>query len=395
MVRKLLRLALLNLLTGFSLTLALPTLVRADEGKEQQRQYLIKYRSTDMPGRLEVARMTMQELHARSQDPAIDKIEIDPRRYRLTSTPTQQLTHQPGDQSPHRSALYSAHYGPSLIQANQLSGFGAPRTVCIIDSGYDSTHPNLPGKGRVTGATRSGAGRWDEPGDAHGTHVAGTIAAVNTQGRNDLPKGIYSGVGLNLHIVRIFADDQLWVYGSDLIAAVEACAAAGANIISMSLGGEQASRIERETFETVFDAGVLSIAAAGNDGSYSCSYPACYSTVVSVAAVDYKKQLASFSQRNKRIELAAPGVKIWSTILDGETAPWSGTSTATPHVSGAAALLWSLHPQCANQDIRKALGDSAEDLGAPGRDSGYGYGLIQVSNADQLLARSGCELNDQ
>jgi len=377
MVRKLARYVLLIWTTGVSLILAAPALAQTDKNETEQWQYIIKYKSVDAPVRLKVARMTQQEMLARLQDPAIDKIEIDPRRYRLTSTITQQ--------SEHSSLHSSVNYGRSLIQATELSLFGAPRTVCIIDSGYDATHPNLPGKDRVTGTARLGAGHWDQPGDAHGTHVAGTIAALHTNGRrNDLSQGIHSGVGLNLHIVKVFADDQLWVYGSDLIAAVEACTNAGANIISMSLGGEVASSIEREAFAHAAEQGALSIAAAGNDGTTSCSYPACYPSVVSVTAVANTKALASFSQRNTHIELAAPGVKIWSTVLAGGAAPWSGTSMATPHVSGAAALLWSLHPQCANHDIRKALAHSAEDLGAPGRDADFGYGLIQVNNADQF-----------
>ncbi len=388
MVRKLTCLVLLVWITGLSLTLATPGLAQTGAPEERHRQYLIKYRSADRLGQVEVARMTQREMLRRSQDPTIDKIEIDPRRYRFKRTNALLSSQAP--------SLQPAHYGRSLIQANQLSPFGAPRTLCIIDSGYDSTHPYLPGEDRVTGMARSGAGRWDHPGDSHGTHIAGIIAALNkNDGRNDLPQGVHAGVGLNLHIVKVFADDQLWVYSSDLIAAVESCAAKGANIISMSLGGARSSTIERDAFANVFAGGALTIAAAGNDGTTSCSYPACYPSVVSVAAVANNKTLASFSQRNKQIELAAPGVKIWSTILGGESAPWSGTSMATPHVSGAAALLWSLHPQCANGAIRNALIQSAEDLGAPGRDTGYGYGLIQVSDADQLLARSGCELSRQ
>ena len=135
----------------------------------------------------------------------------------------------------------------------------------------------------------------------------------------------------------------------------------------------------------------VSIAAAGNDGDCTCSYPACYDSVISVSAVARNKQHARFSQRNAQVELAAPGVGIWSTVLASDNEPWSGTSMATPFVAGAAALLWSLHPECSNQTIRQAFAGSAQDLGQPGRDPAYGYGLIQVSDADQFLSRQGCE----
>jgi len=370
MVRNVACLAIARIAIGFAVVLGLGSQpAKASHSlAAENAQYLVKYYSQD----LEVVRMSKREMLKRLRHPAIEKIEIDPRRYRLQAT-----------QKP--------HYGRSLLQTTQLSPFGAPRTVCVIDSGYDTNHPHLPGLERVTGTARSGAGHWDQPGDSHGTHVAGIIAGVDTH----QPRGMQSSVGLNLHIVKVFADDQLWVYGSDLIAAAESCMAAGANIVSMSLGGANASSIEREVFAKAFSNGALLVAAAGNDGNQSCSYPACYESVISVAAVNDNKRLATFSQRNTQVELAAPGVNVWSTVLGGDTEPWSGTSMAAPVVSGAAALLWSLHPLCSNQSIRTALANSAEDLGAPGRDTGFGHGFIQLRKADRLLARTSCEQNNQ
>lgn len=310
--------------------------------------------------------LTAQDVRALLSHLAITNIEPDPRRYRLAQT---------------------MPYGVAQIQTEPLSPFGTPRKVCIIDSGYDLEHPDLPKGDRVTGETQNG--RWDQPGDSHGTHVAGTIAAVdNNQG----VVGVHPGVGLSLHIVRVFADKALWVYSSDVVAALDACSDAGAHVVSLSLGGSEPSSVEQRAFATNFENDALAVAAAGNAGTTTCSYPACYDSVISVAATDQSKRAAPFSQSNPQVELSAPGVDILSTVVGGGIGAFSGTSMATPQVSGAAALLWSLHDQCSNSAIRQALAMSAEDLGQPGRDPDYGYGLVQVGAADHLLSANGCKV---
>ncbi len=315
-----------------------------------------------------VAMLTEADVRTLQLQPSINSLELDHRRYRL------------GQLKP---------YGTALIQAEQFSPFGTPRKLCIIDSGYDAEHPDLPGSDRVSGQALAGTGRWDEPGDSHGTHVAGTIAALH----NKIGVvGIHPGVGLSLHVVKVFADHGLWTFASELVAALEACQDAGAHVVSMSLGGAQKTTLERGAFAHAYASGALLVAAAGNDGSTACSYPACYEPVISVAAVDRSKRHAVFSQRNTRVELSAPGVGVWSTVVGGDIQPYSGTSMAVPHVSGAAALLWSLHAECDNAAIRQALTNSAEDLGDPGRDTNYGFGLVQLGAADVLLSSNGCAL---
>jgi len=291
-----------------------------------------------------VVALTTEELQTLRTQPSIDYIERDPRRYRLGQR-------------------------------------------CIVDSGYHIEHPDLPGTERVTGQALTGTGYWDQPGDSHGTHVAGTIAAVDN---NRGMVGVHPGVGLSLHVVKVFADDGLWTYASELVAALQACQDTGANVVSMSLGGVLATRLERHAFAKAYATGILSVAAAGNAGSTACSYPACYEQVISVAAVDRAKRHAVFSQRNASVELSAPGVGVLSTVIGGDTQAYSGTSMAVPHVAGGAALLWSLHVECDNTAIRRALGYSAEDLGRPGRDTRYGFGLVQLRAADALLSANGC-----
>lgn len=186
---------------------------------------------------------------------------------------------------------------------------GAGIKVCIIDSGLFTGHVDHDPL-KVTGYGTD----WNRDFCGHGTHVAGTIAAVN----NDL--GVV-GVSPNvsLYIVKVFGDDCGWAYSSTLVDATNRCAAAGANVISMSLGGSKSLRTERTQFDKLYSQGILSIAAAGNDGTTAYNYPASYSSVVSVAAIDSNMLVADFSQQNNQVELAAPGVAVLSTLPYVET----------------------------------------------------------------------------
>ena len=302
--------------------------------------------------------------------PDVASIEIDPKRHLLAeSTP----------------------YGIRMVQANQLSdNMSGNRKVCIMDTGYTLSHPDLPSTG-ITGNDGHGSnntGNWYQDGNGHGTHVAGTIAAIGGNGQGVV--GVNPSGQLGLHIVKVFNDSGRWAYGSDLIKAIEQCQQAGANITSMSLGGSGQSAAERQAFSNSYSQGMLHIAAAGNDGNSSMSYPASYSSVVSVAAVDSSENKASFSQYNSQVEIAAPGVNVNSTWNDNGYNSISGTSMATPHVSGVAALVWSYFPSCSNQQIRDALNATAKDKGSRGRDTSYGYGIVQAKAAYDYLANSDC-----
>ena len=282
----------------------------------------------------------------------------------------------------------STPYGITMVQAPQVSDAAASnRKVCIMDTGYTLNHPDLPSSG-VTGDDRAGnnsTGNWYNDGNGHGTHVAGTIAAIGGNGQGVV--GVNPSGTLGIHIVKVFKDDGNWGYGSNLVIAVEQCVAAGSNVISMSLGGGGSSSAEQSAFNSANAQGVLSIAAAGNSGNSSLSYPASYNSVMSVAAVDSSGNKASFSQYNSQVEIAAPGVGVNSTWNNGGYNSISGTSMATPHVSGVAALIWSHYPSCSNQKVRDAMNQSAEDKGSPGRDTSYGYGIVKAKAALTKLAQ--------
>jgi subtilisin family serine protease len=212
--------------------------------------------------------------------------------------------------------------------------------------------------------------------------VAGTITA---QSNGIGVVGVSPGA-VSMYVVRMYGDNCGWAYVSDLVFAALKCRDAGADIINMSLGGTIGDGIEEMIFNQLYnDYGILSIASAGNDGTSDYIYPAAYGSVVSVAAVDQNNNVAGFSQKNDQVELAAPGVGILSTATTGGYVYKNGTSMAAPHVTGAAALLWSSDPGLTNEEIRQSFQDSALDLGEAGPDVAYGSGVIRSEAAYQLL----------
>jgi len=184
---------------------------------------------------------------------------------------------------------------------------------------------------------------------------------------------------LKVHIIKVFDADG-WAYSSGLVAALDACENAGADVVSMSLGGTFKSRTESRAFDQAAGRGVLSIAAAGNDGNTRKSYPASYDSVVSVAAIDSNKAIASFSQQNDQVEIAAPGVAVLSSVPVGTgsdvTVSVGGTDyegqgmEGSPNTSGSGSLV-----DCG----------TGETACAAGRDTAYGFGLVQASTALDLL----------
>lgn len=333
--------------------------------------------------------LNKSQLEALRNNPDVAYVEVDPKRYLID---TVSRTFEGADAI--EPMAESAPYGIAMVQADQVSDASTTGIkVCITDTGYEGNHEDLRAytDSGITGDDNDGlgndTGNWWEPGHAHGTHVAGTIAGLGGNGKGVV--GVNPSGVLDLHNVKIFNNAGTWGYGSDLVKAIEQCQTSGSKIISMSIGGGASSTTEENAFIAANNAGMLHIAAAGNDGNTSLSYPASYDSVMSVAAIDSSKNLASFSQRNAQVEIAAPGVAVTSTVLNNGYATWDGTSMATPHVAGVAALVWSRHSSCTPAEIRTAMTSTAQDLGSAGRDNSYGYGLVQAKAMDDSLA-SGC-----
>jgi subtilisin family serine protease len=263
-------------------------------------------------------------LNGLRHNPNIEYVEEDvQRRPFATSTPSTGTPYALGQSVP---------YGIKMVQADLLPDtYVGNRKVCIIDSGIDRAHVDLVGNSaNMAGQYNSGTGNWYTDENHHGTHVAGTIAAVNNS--NTGVVGVNPNARLKLHIVKVFSADG-WAYSSTLASAANQCASAGANVISMSLGGAASSTTESNTFANLQAKGILSIAAAGNDGNTVVSYPAGYSSVMMVAAIDENRNWASFSQYNSKVEISGPGVAVLSTVPTNsgtESVLTVGASTYAP-----------------------------------------------------------------
>ncbi|MBW3565061.1 MAG: S8 family serine peptidase [Acidobacteria bacterium] len=273
--------------------------------------------------RVVAAHLPAPALHGLQSNPNVKLIAPEQRRYRLALWSDSTVS---GETTP---------YGVQMVQSNvapftDITAAITNRTICIIDSGYYIEHEDLPST-NVTGYNGNLA--WNQDGSGHGTHVAGTVVATGGNA-----KGVVGVIpnGVKLYIVRVFGDDGTWAYESDLIDALGRCQDGGANVVSMSLGGgKPIGPWEQNAFDNAYNAGVLSIAAAGNAGDTSTSYPAGHGSVVSVAAVDADEIVADFSQKNADVEIAAPGVSVLSTLPFDETNTLTvsdGTSYSGGHI---------------------------------------------------------------
>lgn len=404
-------------------------------------------------------------------------------------------------------------WGLQAVHAQEAWAQGATGSgikVCVLDTGIDYNHPVFYRNG-VPIVTKSanfvGDGKPNAAdGHGHGTHVAGTIAAQGSTLQGVAP-------GVELYIARVLGDDGNGTT-SGVINGLNWCVQQGAHVANLSLGSSSSNRTEQRAFDNAYSAGMLSIAASGNAGTRKIGYPAAYSSVVAVGAVDANLAIASFSNTGREQELAAPGVSIYSsvpvgmgraaslsvgtaeypanglefsptgsatgplvecglatstsscsgqpssgqwialisrgeiTFADkvrnvmaqgaaaaiitnndtanpndagsftlGEALDWipalsvsynsgvairsgglgngqatlaaadydryDGTSMASPHAAGVAAVAWSAKPALSNAEIRAILQATAMDLGSSGRDQTFGYGLPLADAAAQ------------
>ena len=248
--------------------------------------------------------------------------------------------------------------------------------VCVIDSGVDYNHPELAAN-YLSGYdfVNDDSDPLDDNG--HGTHVAGTIAAA-------LNGASIVGVAPQVKILAYKILDSTGSGSfSDAIAAVERCQADGGKVTNNSYGASaNPGTAVQQAFDNSYAAGLLHVASAGNSGSGTdtVGYPAKFSSVIAVAATDQSDNRASFSSTGPKVELAAPGVGILSTYLNGQYASASGTSMASPHVTGIAALVLNCGIT-SNTAARTRMQQTAQDLGTAGRDNSFGYGLARADLA--------------
>lgn len=279
--------------------------------------------------------------------------------------------------------------------------------VAIIDTGIDRDHPDLSLNIKWCIAVLNGrvSERCDDR-NGHGTHVSGTVAALD----NEI--GVV-GVApeVEIYMIKALNDAGLGTW-SDLILAIEMAIKGpdgvvdadgdgvivgdpeddAPEVISMSLGGGSPPTSLHDIIKVAYSYNITLVAAAGNEGADSPSYPAAYPEVIAVGAIDEYDNVPDWSNRNP--EVVAPGVNILSTYPDDTYEELSGTSMACPHVSGTVALIQAarlinelppLPPgnstDITTDTIRGILHVTADDLGDEGYDSLYGYGVIRADLA--------------
>lgn len=292
---------------------------------------------------------------------------------------------------------------PYLKRIEMAAGWeyttGRPEIViAILDTGVDMAHPDLasaiwvnPGEISGDGVDNDANGFIDDingwdfadndnlPDDdhGHGTHVAGIAGARVNNGI-----GIAGVAGaVTLMPVDVFRGG-IGTY-EDLIRAIIYATDNGAHVINLSLGASSYSLGEQMAVDYAWARGVVVVAAAGNTGTERYHYPAAHEHVIAVAATTRDDVLANFSTRGDFVDVAAPGVSIYSTYRDGAYAFMSGTSMATPHVAGLAGLILARNPALTPDAVRALIEGNADDLGAYGWDDAFGHGRI---NARRTLA---------
>ena len=321
------------------------------------------------------SRLRKQVLETLAADPAVEYIEPNIRMYKTSTV---------------RDPFYGEQWGLEAIEASRAWEEMDSRreaVVAVIDTGVDYTHPDLADRVDTDNDydyVNLDEDAMDDDYDGHGTHVAGIIAAE----AND--EGIAGVAGeANVKILPLKVLDE-WGTGSmyDTAMAIMYAADQGADVINLSLGGKREDlgksqpRLLQEAVDYAIRKGAVVVAAAGNEGEDVNEFlPASLPGVIAVSAVDSKQKLASFSNEGSAISLAAPGVKILSTVPGGEYLYMSGTSMAAPFVSGTAALLKIQQPKLSVRDVKNRLQSTATDLGRKGHDGKYGYGLVNAHNA--------------
>jgi len=261
---------------------------------------------------------------------------------------------------------------------------GDPIKVGIIDTGISSSHPDLAAniKGGIN--TIKPSRGWDDD-NGHGSHVAGTIAALNNT------QGVVGGAPqADLYAIKVLNSAGSGYY-SDIIEGLQWAIDKHLQVVNMSLGGTSDYGPLHDAITAARNAGILVVAAAGNSGG-SVIYPAAYPEALAVSALDSSHTLASWSSRGPEVDLSAPGVSIYSTYKGTGYATLSGTSMATPHVVASAVLL--LNSAVSSYDINsngqwdpseamQKLENTASDLGVSGPDTLYGFGLVNALAATQ------------
>ncbi len=381
-------------------------------------QVLVKFRSS-MPKRMKTATLTAYGATEVFRIPSLNVSTIETPEGTTVEEMVAALSRNPDVEYAHPNHVFSAaltpndplfNYQYALSNSGQQIGSvpGSPTgkasadikapaaweetigaatvSVAVLDSGVDLLHPDL--KNNIRNSGRDFVNNdFDATDDYfHGTLVAGIIAAATDNG-----EGI-AGVAWNCTLLPVKVLDHAGTGTTDKIAqGITWAADNGAAVINLSLGGPAGDETLRSALRYAYEKGVTIVAASGNDAG-PVYYPAAYDNyVIAVAATDYNDVRASFSNIGAENDVAAPGVRILSSVptwyFGQASLPYgysNGTSLAAPHVAGLAALIKSVKPGLTPAQIMNVIRYSADDVnvsGYAGKDEFLGYGRINLEKA--------------
>ncbi|KON91952.1 alkaline serine protease [Rossellomorea marisflavi] len=315
------------------------------------------------------AKDPFQVLEVADVDQAVKALENNPNVEYAEPNYTFQATWSPND------PYYSAYqYGPqntSTPAAWDVTRGSSTQTVAVLDSGVDYNHPDLARK-VIKGYDF--IDRDNNPMDlnGHGTHVAGTVAADTNNGIG------VAGMAPDTKILAVRVLDANGSGSLDSIASgIRYAADQGAKVLNLSLGCECNSTTLKSAVDYAWNKGAVVVAAAGNDNVSRTFQPASYPNAIAVGAIDSNDRKASFSNYGTWVDVTAPGVNIASTVPNNGYSYMSGTSMASPHVAGLAALLASQGKN--NVQIRQAIEQTADKISGTG--TNFKYGKINSNKA--------------
>jgi subtilisin family serine protease len=376
---------LLNILTILMLVFAyLLPLNTTDASELSSQRYIILFKEKIDDHLLEsmevVEHNRFESIHALTISATQEKIAV------LKGHPSIQAIQE---EQPVTLQRQIVDWGSLSVKADKLSSSsitGKGVKIAVLDTGIDKSHPDL----RVVGGACFLANCINDFQDdnGHGTHVAGILAALN------------NGIGTvgvvpdaSIYAVKVL-DHKGFGTTTTVMEGVQWAIDNGIDIVNLSLSTDKEDLAMKVMMDKAYQQGVLIVAAAGNNGTVdgqndSVEYPARYDSVIGVSSVNKNLVRIPESATGPTVEIAAPGFQIYSTfptsidndgIKDGYG--WmSGTSMATPFVSGILATYKQQFPTKTHMELRNMLQESALDIGEPGRDTWYGYGLVQA-NAD-------------
>ncbi|QOR66382.1 S8 family peptidase [Cytobacillus suaedae] len=304
-----------------------------------------------------------EKIKSLSENPAIQAIE----KNKVYNINPEEVINQEVEENPPKTFITS------------LTGKGIK--IAVLDSGVERNHPDL----KIAGGASFVEGSIDYSDDnGHGTHVTGIIGAQhNSTGINGIAPDA------TIYAVKVL-DAEGFGYLSDIAAGIDWAINNNMDIINLSIGTNEESVTLSSMIKKAYNSGVFVVASAGNDGDLNgetdtIDYPGRYPETIAVGAVDKNAIRANFSATGPLLEVVAPGVAILSTYLNNEYAILSGTSMSTAYATGVLALIMETNPDASASKLRTILQETSKDIGPPGKDSLYGYGIVQIPYINQGL----------